>query len=237
MSKTLLMKFGGTSVGNPEAIRIVAEIVRAARGDWPQVAVVVSAMNGVTDALLTGAHLAAGGDEAGPDRIAADLRARHEAVVPELISPGAADVVLAGVSAHLAEFQALCHAVRVLGEASPRALDAISSLGERMSAPIVAAALEAAGVSARAVDASRVVVTDAAHQLATPDMEATQARAEALVLPLLADGVVPVITGFLGGTPAGVVTTLGRGGATSRRRSSRWCWAPTRCGSGPTSTG
>ena len=87
-------------------------------------------------------------------------------------------------AASVFEFERLCQAVRVLGEASPRALDAISSLGERMSAPLVAAALVAAGIPARVVDAARVVVTDGMHQSASPDMEATAARAETVVVPL-----------------------------------------------------
>ena len=213
MEPTLVMKFGGTSVGSVHALRQVVDIVRLARAEWPRVAVVVSAMNGVTDLLLRGAHEAAGGDEAVPARLAAELRARHMAAVDELLGPRNGPDARTVINACLDEFVTLCHAVRVLGEASPRALDAIASFGERMSAPLAAAALNAAGLPARAVDAAQVVVTDAAYQSAAPDLEATQARVEAVVVPLLADGIVPVITGFLGATPGGVVTTLGRGGS------------------------
>jgi len=207
--KTLIMKFGGTSVGSLAAIRQAIEIVRAAR--WPRLAVVISAMSGVTDALIAAAHGAAQGDEAAPARTALDLRAKHLAVLHAL-APGAKDVELI-ISTYLDEFAALCHAIGVLGEASPRALDAISSLGERMSAPLVAAALTHAGLPAQAVDAAEVILTDAAHQSASPDMEATEASARAVIEPLLTQGVVPVITGFIGATRAGVVTTLGRGGS------------------------
>jgi aspartate kinase len=213
MSQTLVMKFGGTSVGSVAALRQVIDIVRSARQTWPRVTVVVSAMNGVTDALLAGAHRAVGGDEAEPARLAGELRLRHGQALDELAGPGRASEARDVIGACLAEFEALCHAVRVLGEASPRAVDAIASFGERMSAPLVAAALEAAGVAAVAVDSARVIVTDANYQAATPDMEATQARAEAVLEPLLAAGSVPVVTGFIGATPAGVVTTLGRGGS------------------------
>jgi len=202
--KTLVMKFGGTSVGGAPAIRQLIEIVRAAREVWPRLAVVVSAMSGVTDALLGAAHAAARG-EADFSRTAAELRERHLAALREL-APEAGDVQQI-IPAQLDEFSALCHAIGVLGEASPRALDAIASLGERMSAPLVAAALAGAGVPARAVDAAEFVVTDAVHQSASPDMDATQARAESLLGPMLAEGVVPVITGFIGATKAGVVTT------------------------------
>jgi aspartate kinase len=213
MGRTLVMKFGGTSVGSVPALRQVTAIVQEARAAWPRVAVVVSAMNGVTDALLQGAHASAAGDEAVADRLVAELRQRHLHALDELAGPGQASEARAAVRACLAEFASLCHAVRILGEASPRALDAIASFGERMSAPLIAAALTAAGQPAQAVDSARVVITDAAHQAAAPDMEATQARAQALLEPLLAAGTVPVITGFIGATPAGVVTTLGRGGS------------------------
>ena len=209
--KTLIMKFGGTSVGSLAAIRQAIEIVRAARAEWPRLAVVISAMSGVTDALIAAAHAAAQGDEAAPAHTALDLRAKHLAVLHAL-APGAKDVELI-ISTYLDEFAALCHAIGVLGEASPRALDAISSLGERMSAPLVAAALTHAGLPAQAVDAAEVILTDAAHQSASPDMEATEASARAVIEPLLTQGVVPVITGFIGATRAGVVTTLGRGGS------------------------
>jgi aspartate kinase len=210
MPKTLVMKFGGTSVGSAAALRRAAEIVKAARPVWPRLAVVVSAMSGVTDALLGAAHAAASGEDSFP-RLAAELREKHLAALREL-APGAGEVEQI-ISAQLDEFTALCHAIGVLGEASPRALDAIASLGERMSAPLAAAALAGAGIPARAVDASQFVVTDAVYQAASPDMEATQVRAASLLGPMLAEGVVPVITGFVGATKAGVVTTLGRGGS------------------------
>jgi len=213
MGQTLVMKFGGTSVGSVPALRQVLAIVKSARASWPRVAVIVSAMNGVTDALLNGAHASAAGDELALDGLVSGLRQRHLQALDELAGPGQAPEARAGIEACLAEFAALCHAVRVLGEASPRALDAIASFGERMSAPLVTAALVAAGQPAQAVDSTHVVVTDAAHQAASPDLDATQRRAQAVIEPLLASGVVPVITGFISATPAGVVTTLGRGGS------------------------
>jgi aspartate kinase len=211
MSRILVMKFGGTSVGSAAAIRNLIEIVRAARAEWPRVAVVVSAMSGVTDALLRAAHAAESGDTDGASTTVETLRDKHLTALREL-APQATSVEQ-HIADSLAEFTALCHAMNVLGEASPRALDAIASLGERMSAPLVAAALAAAGLQSQSIDSAEVVVTDSAHQSATPDMDATRANAERLVAPLLAGGVVPVITGFIGATKAGVTTTLGRGGS------------------------
>ncbi len=218
MGQTLVMKFGGTSVGGAAAIGRLVDITRGARAEWRQVAVVVSAMSGVTDLLLAGAHAAAAGDMARPAQVAQELRARHEATLRELVIDSASRDNTAleakhAIVAGMDEFERLCQAVGVLGEASPRVLDAISGLGERMIAPLVAAALAAAGVPARAVDGTRVIVTDALFQSASPDMEATAIRAEAVLVPLFEAGCVPVVTGFIGATPAGVATTLGRGGS------------------------
>lgn len=211
MTNTLVMKFGGTSVGSVPAVHKVIAIVRQAQDTWPRIAVIVSAMSGVTDKLLAGAHAAALGDTTTPARIAHELREKHIAALQEL-APGHL-AVEKSVMDCVAEFSALCHAIGVLGEASPRALDAIASLGERMSAPLVAAALTHAGLSAQAVDAADCVLTDAVYQSASPDMDATTQRTQKVLGQIFSAGHVPVITGFIGATPQGVVTTLGRGGS------------------------
>lgn len=211
MPKTLVMKFGGTSVGSAAAIRNLIEITQAAKTQWPQVAVIVSAMSGVTDILLNTAHAAERGEVESLEAALKTVREKHFSVLNEL-APHTAEV-REQINTCLDEFKALCHAMQVLGEASPRALDAIASLGERMSAPLVAAALEAAGLPAAAVDAAEVVVTDSVFQSATPDMEATTVQSERKVRPVLEESRVPVITGFIGANKQGAVTTLGRGGS------------------------
>ncbi len=212
--KTLVMKFGGTSVGSADAIRTSAEIVRAAQRTWPRVVVVASAMSGVTDALLTGAHTAASGDAGAFRVIAQDLRARHCEALDELVKPPEQSAAArATVEGYVNEFESLCHAVHVLGEASPRALDAISSLGERLSIQLIAAYLRSIGTPAEPIESSSLVITDAHFQSANPIDDLTRSKTQARVLPLLEQGVVPVITGFIGATQDGVVTTLGRGGS------------------------
>lgn len=211
MKDTLVMKFGGTSVGSVEAIRQVTEIAQDAKSNWRNVAIIVSAMSGVTDKLLIGAKNAATGDDSTAEKIASELSEKHFEALEEL-APNAAQARKA-IETLLAEFVSLCHAIYVLGEASPRALDAIASLGERMSAPLVAAALNQVGVPASAVDTRGVLVTDDAHQFASPDMQATRQRAEQVIQPLFKAGQVPVITGFVGASREGAVTTLGRGGS------------------------
>ena len=211
--KTLVMKFGGTSVGKADAIRQSADIVLAARKDWPRVVVVVSAMSGVTDALLKGAHTAASGDAATFRTIASDLRSKHFAALEALMPPGAQGEARAEVLTFLSEFEALCHAVNVLGEASARALDAISSLGERMSIHLMAAYLQSQGSKAEPIEASDLIITDAHYQAANPIGDLTRSHTQARLNPVLDRGVIPVVTGFIGATQDGVITTLGRGGS------------------------
>ncbi|CAG0935503.1 aspartate kinase [Thermoflexales bacterium] len=211
---TLIMKFGGTSVGSAAAICATAQIVQAARPVWPQVVVVASALSGVTDLLLKGAQTAADGDAHTFRSIAQDLRAKHFSVLSDLIKPPEqASVARATVEVYVGEFESLCHAVNVLGEASPRALDAISSLGERLSVQLIAAQLKAIGVAAEPIEASELVVTDGHFQTANPIETLTRAKTRGRLLPLLAKGVTPVVTGFIGATQDGVITTLGRGGS------------------------
>jgi aspartate kinase len=208
------MKFGGTSVGNAAAIEALAAITRDHLKAWDHVVVVVSAMSGVTDLLLKGASTAAAGDTSSYKAIAAQLREKHAAALAELL--GAADdagPTRAAIEQLIDEFELLCHSVNVLGEASPRAIDAISSMGERMSVRLVAAALRAGGTAAEAVDATEIVVTTPHFGSAVPLQPQTNLRTRSRLQPLLERGIVPVVTGFIGATESGATTTLGRGGS------------------------
>ncbi len=210
----LTMKFGGTSVGSPEAIEQAADIVLEQAQAWDRVVVIVSAMSGVTDALTRGARTAASGDEQTFRALVTELRARHYGVVDGLLSPnGERAQLLATVDGHLDEFAAFCRSVHVLGEVTPRAMDAITSLGERINARLLAALLRQRGARSEAVDATELIVTDDTFQNAVPLMETTRAQVTARLGPLLETGVVPVVTGFIGATKSGVTTTLGRGGS------------------------
>lgn len=212
--KTLVMKFGGSSVGSAEAIAQAAEIVRSARHDWPALVVIVSAMSGVTDMLLGGAHTAARGDRDTFRALARELRAKHELAINGLLdSPTERLAVRDLLFSYLDEFENLCHAVNTLGEATPRALDAISSLGERMSIHLLAARLRQFGLVSEALEATELVVTDDFYGSANPLMEEIAARVEERLRERMNTGQVLVISGFIGATPAGVVTTLGRGGS------------------------
>ncbi len=212
--RTLVIKFGGTSIGGAKAIAQVADIARDARSAWPRVVVVVSAMSGVTDALLEAAHAAVKGDRERAKDIAERLRAQHLDAANGLIDSGAErGVAFTPIDGCLRELSSLCDALAVLSEASPRALDAVASLGERMSIHLVAGRLRAIGVPAEPVNAADVICTDEVFQSAVPLMDVTREQARQRLGGLLDDGIVPVVTGFVGATRAGVVTTLGRGGS------------------------
>ncbi len=212
--KTLVMKFGGTSVGGAPAVKQAAAIVQEQAQAWERLVVIVSAMRGVTDALIQGARTAASGDGQTYTSLVTDLRVKHTLAVAELLTdPDERTALLRALDAYLDEFATFCHSVRVLGEVTPRAMDAISSLGERMNARIVAARLRQMGIRSEAVDATELIVTDRRFQQAAPLMDATRARTQARLLPLLEAGVVPVVTGFMGATEDGITTTLGRGGS------------------------
>jgi aspartate kinase len=211
--RTLVMKFGGTSVGSPAAMRQMAEIVRDSRRDWPRVVVVVSALTGVTDLLLKQASQAAAGDVSGLLDAVAELRRRHTEMIMALALPERQAAVQAEVSGLIADFEVLCRAIAVLGEATPRALDAVASLGERMSVRLAAEAVVGLGLEAQAVEATRLVVTNDHFQAAIPDLPATTLKTREVLLPLLDAGAVPVVTGFIGATRNGIITTLGRGGS------------------------
>ena len=212
--KTLTMKFGGTSVGSPEAIQSVVNIVTEEVGRGSRVVVVVSAMSGVTDALHGSVREAAAGNRWGYLSCSQKLRDRHAEALHLLTTPGNdRDTVLAEIDRLLEQHVELCNAVNTLGEATPRIADAVIAFGERISSRIVAAALRLQGIKAQAVDAGNLVITDENFGSAVPLWDLTEARIRERLLPLLDDGVVPVITGFVGATRAGHPTTLGRGGS------------------------
>ncbi len=209
----VVMKFGGTSVGSVAALQQVISIVKKARGNGDEVVVVVSAMNRVTDLLLSSARRAEKGDVETSQRAHQEMLARHTEVIDTLLAGSRwHDPVLAEINGLLDEFDALCHSISVLGELTPRALDVIAGMGERMSARQVAAILDHHGVPAQAIDATQLVVTDDCYGSASPLMPLTTERCMAVLRPLsVLQGITPVVTGFIGATQAGVPTTLGRG--------------------------
>ena len=210
----VVQKFGGTSVADPDAIRRLIEIVRTARvRDGRGPALVVSAMSGVTDALLKIAS------DAGASRLAdalagiAHIRARYVAAIDALVSAQDRPALTAQIDEHLDQVQAILETLAALGEVSPRALDAVAATGELLSSRLVAAALVGAGLPGEWVDARRVIVTSDEHTRAIPLSNETNDALRASVGSLVDAGKVPVLGGFVGATPDGHTTTLGRGGS------------------------
>ncbi len=208
-----VMKFGGTSVADAICIRRLIEIVAQATSE-ASVVVVVSAMSGVTNRLLESARQAESGDiNAGSD-LARDLRDQHRTAIKLLVADQNRRAELTNEIEKLIDAAAaLCHGTALLRELTPRALDAIASTGERLSARLVAASLNQVGLPAVAVEATKLMVTTDTHGQAEPLMDETRERVSAHLRPLLADGIVPVVTGFIGATIDGTLTTLGRGGS------------------------
>jgi bifunctional aspartokinase / homoserine dehydrogenase 1 len=211
--KLQVMKFGGTSVGDAACIRRSATIVANSAREF-SVAVVVSAMSGVTNRLIDAAHHAKRGDRDAGKTLADALRRQHAEALAVLVHDESARAeVQRRIDEILAEGARLYEGTALLRELTPRTLDAISSLGERLCAPVFAAALSQMGVDGCAIEATELIVTDSFHGGADPQAEPTRQRSQARIGPLLKNGQVPIITGFIGATADGVLTTLGRGGS------------------------
>jgi aspartate kinase len=206
------MKFGGTSVGSADRMRAAAGIVIGERRRRPVLAV-VSAMSKVTDLLLDTLRHAEGGDRAGIEENLNVLRSRHFEACRELLPAELQEAALAGIAALISEFERIASGILMLAERPPRSVDEAVAVGERLSALLVAAYLNSQGAPARAVNAASVIVTDALFGNASPLIEPTREKALAELAPLIAEGAVPVVTGFNGATADGRPTTLGRGGS------------------------
>ncbi len=208
----IIVKFGGTSVGTAAAIRATAEIVRGRMSRGP--VVVVSALSGVTNALLAMAEQAAAGQLILAVQAVEGLRARHFAEAEALLGPGrASEDVCLEMSPLLDDLASLAEALSVLGHSTPRSLDAIAATGEMLSSLLVVAAYGAAGLPADAVEAQQVMMTDATFTKAEPRPDAIAAAAREHIVPRVRAGRIPVIGGFVGATREGITTTLGRGGS------------------------
>ena len=209
----IVCKFGGTSVGDAEAIRRTASIVQSRLDKQP--IVVVSALGGATNQLLALAEQASRGQLIGALRAVQALRDRHMQEAGSLLGSGdGANDVTGELSGMLDELASLAEALSVLGHITPRSLDAVAALGEQMSSHLVTAAFRCVGLPAVHVDARKVMITDEQFTRAEPQPDAIAEAARQHLLPLVRDGKVPVLGGYIGATAkGGITTTLGRGGS------------------------
>jgi aspartate kinase len=212
-NKLQVMKFGGTSVGDAACIRRAAEIVVKAARD-SSVVVVVSAMSGVTNRLIAAAQQAAAGNRHEVDDLPATLREQHFAAAQTLVSNESRKFeLIAELERITCEVANICQGVSLLRELTPRAHATVSSIGERLSARLMAATLCELGLNSVAIEATEVIVTDDQYLQAEPLMVQVRERCHERLRPVLNDGVTPVVTGFIGATVDGTLTTLGRGGS------------------------
>jgi len=208
----VVMKFGGTSVGSAERMQNVGNLL-AEHAQHAELAVVVSAMGGVTDMLIRAASEASAGDGEHWKNVRRELARRHREVADQLLSAAEQSFVLPRLAAQVGNFENLCSGFSLVREVTPRAMDTLSSLGEVMSANLMAAILRSLGIAAEAVDATELIVTDDNFGNASPLFEETAVKTRQRLAALRRRGVIPVITGFRGATPEGLCTTLGRGGS------------------------
>jgi bifunctional aspartokinase / homoserine dehydrogenase 1 len=205
-------KFGGASLADSAAIRRAVAIIQGHHRE--STVVVVSAMAGVTEALLAVGHQAVSGDERAVAGLISQLRTRHTEAAEALLPAGSSRTLTLDHITHIFdELELVSATLRQLRELAPRSNDLVLSQGERLSAQLVAAVLETSDTKSQYVDALEVVRTDDAFGHASPDLTLTDDAAHSILEPMISRGVVPVIPGFFGASPSGDVATLGRGGS------------------------
>jgi aspartate kinase len=207
----VVMKFGGTSVEDPAAITRTANIVAGRLKQGKQPVVVVSALAKVTDQLLRAAASAAVGDRTGALAISSRLRCRHRDTAAALVKDSAE--LVAVIDQKFDSLDEVLRGLAAILELTPRISDLVVSYGERISSRIVAAAFAERGIDAAHVDARNVVVTDSQFQKAVPNDALIEKRAAEHLRPLIEQGKVPVMGGFVASNEEGITTTLGRGGS------------------------
>lgn len=206
------MKFGGTSVADERCIGRVVDILSHYRGAGTELAVVVSAMSGITDQLIAMANEVVASKDTPPlDSFIQTLRNRHERVLKD-VAPGETQAVMVEIDERLKNLRNILNAVYVLRELTPRSNDYVISFGERLSALIVSAALREHGIPSAAFNGCEAgIVTTSQHGCAQALPESAN-HIKSRIAPLLGE-MVPVIMGYMGCTKNGTVTTLGRSGS------------------------
>jgi aspartate kinase len=207
------MKFGGTSVEDAQAMKRTTGIVRRRQERGLETVVVVSAMAKVTDLLLSAASAAGRGDKAGALAIGARLRHRHVDTSTALLAAKRSARIEPVLHQEFDALDDLLRGIAAVGELTPRTNDLVVSFGERLSSRMIAEAFDQYGLNGVHVDARRCIITDASYGKAIPQESEIEARLSEIVLPLIEAGKIPVLGGFIGSTPEGVTTTLGRGGS------------------------
>jgi aspartate kinase len=209
----VVMKFGGTSVENAEAIQRLIRIVESRLAEDERPVIVVSALAGVTDQLVEAGSEAAQGHLGSALALVRKIHVRHEQLVDELVSGEAQAVLEREIRTQAQGLESLLGGVAEARQLTAATQDQLLGSGECLSSRVIAAALCGAGVTAHPVDSRACIVTDDRHGQAGPLWEITRERVRLALFPLLALECVPVMGGYIGATVDGVPTTLGRGGS------------------------
>lgn len=208
----IVMKFGGTSVGSKERFeQVFALVSKAKQEDAPLV--VVSAMSGVTNALIEAANLAVARNLEGAMAQVAMIRQKHIDAVKGLLSEDKAGKLLSELNELLNELESVLTGVSYLGELSKRSVDAVSAMGELLSSRVLAEYAEHRGLKTKWLDARKIMITDDSFGKANPQWAEIEKRAKEIISPAIADGFTVITQGFIGSTASGITTTLGRGGS------------------------
>jgi aspartokinase/homoserine dehydrogenase 1 len=205
-----VLKFGGSSVGNAENIEKVVEIVRDA-SEKSACAVVLSAMQGTTDALIEIGRTAERSDESFREKIK-EVENKHLEAVHALISDGGTDSTLIFLKNQIGELSSICEGVFLLGELTPRTLDRITSFGELLSTNIFSAKLYSLGIANVWKDSRALIRTDSNFNFAAVDVQTTNRQIKDYFADIKAERLF-VLPGFIASDAAGATTTLGRGGS------------------------
>ncbi len=206
----LVLKFGGTSVGDAQRLRQAARITLDQEG--PRV-VVVSAASGVTNLLLEAARATARGDVERRRKAVSSIQERHAHLLSSIVSSSRLDEVADLLMPLLEGIDVVLDQVAATGQLTATLSDQIVSTGEKCMSVLMAATIRDLGGEADHVFAESVIATDGRHGSARPDRKRTRANADAVLRPLLDAGQIVVVTGFIGAAPDGTTTTLGRGGS------------------------
>lgn len=206
----IVLKFGGTSVADAIRVRRAANIIAFQDG---QKAVVVSAAAGITNLLIQARDQASTGELEAVDHTQTTIVERHRSLLDAIDSPDELTSTQTSLEMLHQELDRRLREIVSAGEATAKASDALVTIGEQAMCRVMAAVLRSEGCRATAISSSSVIATDDRHGNAKPDRQLTRERAEQVVRPLLDNGDIVVMTGFLGSAPDGSATTLGRSGS------------------------
>lgn len=209
----IVIKFGGTSVGDADRVANAIDIVAERRAQKP--IVVVSALAGVTNDLVAAADAACAQKPDDVREIIRRVRARHEDVAMRLVQQKSDffESFIKQVNKQIEEIDTILRGIALLGEITPRARDKVMSIGEQLSSVLFAYTMMMRALPSEHVHAEDVVVTDECFGGATPDMQTTRENAKRVLMPMLDRNRIPVMGGFIGRTESGAITTLGRNGS------------------------